>query len=114
MVLNNPHATAADAPAPPIEACPVVETVSLDRLAKGVPAVVSAVHVSGEELPRLQAMGVCEGRPIHVIRVGSRMIVCAAGTRIGLDRHLAASVTVTPLPDGPSCANRSADDESTE
>lgn len=108
MTLNNPantdtHPTATATP--PIEACPVVETVSLDRLPKGVPAVISAVRVSDEELARMQAMGVCEGRPIHVMRAGSRMIVCAAGTRIGLDRKLAAEVTVTPLPDGPSCAN---------
>lgn len=107
MVLNKP----ANPVEPPIEACPVVETVSLDRLPRGVPAVVSAVHVADEDLARMQAMGVCEGRPIHVMRVGSRMIVCAAGTRIGLDRKLAASVTVTPLPgppggpDGPGCGS---------
>lgn len=108
MTLNSPLSQKPVAE-PPIEACPVVETVSLDRLPKGMPAVVSAVRVEDEELARMQAMGVCEGRPIHVMRAGSRMIVCAAGTRIGLDRKLAAAVTVTPLADGPSCVNAPAE-----
>ena len=76
--------------------CP--ESTTLDRLPLGVAAVVSRVDAADEELARLQAMGVCEGRPIHTMRGGSRMIVCAAGTRIGLDRGLASAVQVTVLP----------------
>ncbi|MEM7625708.1 MAG: FeoA family protein [Planctomycetota bacterium] len=80
------------------------EPVSLDRLPQDVPAVVSHVEAGDEEIARMQSMGVCEGRPIHTVRAGSRMVVCAAGTRIGLDRRIAASVIVTPLPDGtPPC-----------
>ena len=71
--------------------------VPLDRLPVDVPAVVSRVATDVEEVARMQAMGVCEGRPIHIVRGGSRMVVCAAGTRIGLDRRLASSVFVTPL-----------------
>ena len=84
MVLNNDESS----PGP----------TTLDRLPLGVAAVVSKVDAADEELARLQAMGVCEGRPIHTMRGGSRMIVCAAGTRIGLDRALAGAVTVTVLP----------------
>lgn len=83
----------------------VAEPISLDRLPKDVPAVVSRVEAGDDEVVRMQSMGVCEGRPIHTVRAGSRMVVCAAGTRIGLDRSIAASVIVTPLPagDGPPC-----------
>ena len=79
--------------------------ITLDRLPVRTPAVVSRVAVDAEEVARMQAMGVCEGRPIHTVRAGSRMVVCAAGSRIGLDRRLAASVFVTPLADeaGPPC-----------
>lgn len=107
MVLNNPAIVKTPSETSS-EACRAVDSVTLDRLPKGVPAVVSVVRAADEELARMQAMGVCEGRPIHVMRAGSRMIVCAAGTRIGLDRKLAAGVTVTPLPDGPHCGNASA------
>ncbi len=79
--------------------------ITLDRLPPRTPAVVSRVLTDTEEVARMQAMGVCEGRPIHTVRAGSRMVVCAAGSRIGLDRRLAASVLVTPLTDeaGPPC-----------
>lgn len=74
--------------------------MTLDRLPVDQPAVVSRVDVVGDEIGRMQAMGVCEGRPIHTVRAGSRMVVCAAGTRIGLDRTLARAVIVTPLAKG--------------
>ena len=74
--------------------------MTLDRLPVNVPAVVSRVSPDVEEVARMQAMGVCEGRPIHTVRAGKRMVVCAAGSRIGLDRRLAASVFVTPLEGG--------------
>lgn len=80
--------------------------MTLDQLPLDQPAVVSRVDVVGDEIARMQAMGVCEGRPIHTIRSGSRMVVCAAGTRIGLDRTLAKAVTVTPLTNGqPPCVS---------
>ena len=82
-------------PAPPAEA------MTLDRLATGVAAVVTAVDAADEDLTRLQTMGICTGQPIHTLRTGSRMIVCAAGTRIGLARPLAAAVTVRVLDDPP-------------
>ena len=91
MVLNSDNSPAAADP------------VTLDRLPVDVPAVVSRVDAAHEEVERMKAMGVCEGRPIHTVRAGSRMVVCAAGTRIGLDRKLAAAITVTPLPDAPPC-----------
>ena len=93
MRLNDPPAASPPQPIP------------LHALEREVPAVISRVLAGGEEVTRMQSMGICEGRPIHTVRTGSRMVVCAAGRRIGLDRKLAASVIVTPLPDGdgPPC-----------
>jgi Fe2+ transport system protein FeoA len=79
--------------------------IRLDRLPVALPAVVSRVEVDADEIERMKAMGVCEGRPIHTVRAGSRMVVCAGGTKIGLDRRLASAITVTPLPD-PRCRDR--------
>lgn len=77
-------------------------SVTLDRLPLGDPAVVLGVDAEDEEVARLQAMGICDGRPIHTLRLGRRMIVCAAGTRIGLAQDLAKAIRVTPTA-GPGC-----------
>ena len=91
MVLKNNNAVPADG------------LLSLDRLPTELPAVISRVDATHDEAERMKAMGVCEGRPIHTVRAGSRMVICAAGVRIGLDRRLAETIFVTPVPGGMPC-----------
>jgi Fe2+ transport system protein FeoA len=94
MVLNTSQNTAGG-----------VQTASttLDRLPVGQPAIVSDVAGDGPELVRLRIMGLCVGAGVHTLRAGSRMIVCAGGTRIGLTSEVAAAVSVRPVDETPPC-----------
>lgn len=59
--------------------------------------------VNREELERLQAMGVCEGRRLEVVKSGDPLILRVFGSRIGLSARLAAHVQVRPCPGAPRC-----------
>jgi Fe2+ transport system protein FeoA len=50
------------------------------------------VDVSAPDLERLEVMGLCTGRMVHVVKSGDPMIVRVLGTRIGLAAALAARV----------------------
>ena len=83
------------------------EVETLDRLPVGQTAIVESVQGDAEELIRLRVMGVCQGQGVHVLRPGSRMIVCVGGTRLGLDRRVAASVRVRAVdPSNPASVLR--------
>lgn len=71
--------------------------VTLDRLPVGQPAIVSDIVGEEPQLVRLRVMGLCIGQGVHTIRGGSRIIVCAGGTRIGMSREVARAVTVRPI-----------------
>lgn len=71
--------------------------VTLDRLPVGQPAIVSDIEGEEPQLVRLRVMGLCIGQGVHTIRGGSRMIVCAGGTRIGITSEVARAVTVRPI-----------------
>lgn len=82
------------------------QLATLDRLPVGQPAIV--VDVAGDEpqLVRLRVMGLCVGQGVHTMRAGSRMIVCAGGTRIGLTRDVARAITVRPVAGEVPCDTR--------
>ncbi|TWU02355.1 FeoA family protein [Stieleria varia] len=44
---------------------------------------------------RMKSLGICEGRRLELLSNGDPMIVRVAGSRIGLSRSLAASVSVS-------------------
>lgn len=79
--------------------------ITLDRLPVGQPAMV--VDIAGDEpqLVRLRVMGLCVGQGVHTLRQGTRIIVCAGGTRIGLMDEVARAVTVRPLDEAPACSS---------
>ncbi len=58
--------------------------------------VCSRVEGDGPEVTRLKRMGVCRGRTMEVVRAGDPMILCVAGTRIGVSKMLARAVFVEP------------------
>lgn len=95
MVLNEPRFTRIATPEPAV--------VTLDRLPVGCPAIVTDIAGEEPELVRLRVMGLCIGQGVHTLRRGSRMIVCVAGTRIGLTEDVARAVTVRPLDETPPC-----------
>lgn len=53
-----------------------------------------AVDGEGEAAVQLKRMGICSGRILNVIQAGDPMVLSVMGTRLGLSRQLAASVTV--------------------
>jgi Fe2+ transport system protein FeoA len=68
--------------------------MTLDALPQGVPARIGAVDAAAADLDRLEAMGLCAGRTVEVVKAGDPMIVRVLGTRIGLAAALARTVGV--------------------
>ena len=67
---------------------------SLAVLPSGSRGVVQRIETSEPALQRLMAMGLCEGREIHVVRQGNPLIIGLLGARIGLSSRLAKDVLV--------------------
>jgi Fe2+ transport system protein FeoA len=76
--------------------------VSLPQLPRGACGVVEAVN-NAEELSRLQAMGVCIGRRIEVIKTGDPLIFRVFGSRVGISARMAEHVRVSPCEKAPRC-----------
>ena len=55
---------------------------------------VAYVEGSDDEVDRLQAMGLCAGRRVQLLKCGDPLIVRVFGTRIGLSARLARRVYV--------------------
>lgn len=79
---------------PPEEA---PQLVLLSTLAAGAHARVAHVSAHSDDLRRLQALGVCVGRRIQLVKSGDPMIISVVGARVGLSARLAAEVRVTPI-----------------
>ena len=91
---------AAIEPAPtparrPSKAAP--QLVLLSALPAGSYARVAHVCAHSDDLRRLQALGVCVGRCIQLVKAGDPMIICVVGARVGLSARLAADIRVTPI-----------------
>lgn len=57
---------------------------------------VSRIDLPQTEALRVQVMGICVGRPLHVVRGGDPLIVHASGANIVISRGLAAAIKVHP------------------
>ncbi len=79
----------------PSEAAP--QLVLLSALAAGSYARVAQVSAHSDDLRRLQALGVCVGRRVQLVKGGDPMIISVVGARVGLSARLAAEVRVTPI-----------------
>jgi len=91
-------ATLEPAPTPvsrPSEAAP--QLVLLSTLAAGSHARVAHVSAHSDDLRRLQALGVCIGRCVQIVKAGDPLIISVVGARVGLSARLAAEVRVTPI-----------------
>jgi Fe2+ transport system protein FeoA len=72
------------------------EAIPLDRVPAGNCGLVCRIEVAEADLQRLQIMGICLGRWVHIVKQGDPMIVRVMGSRIGLAAKLATFVYVTP------------------
>ena len=91
---------AALEPSPTSARRPPEETpqlVLLSELPAGTYARVAHVIAHSDDLRRLQALGVCVGRRIQLVKTGDPMIISVVGARVGLSARLAAEVRVTPV-----------------
>jgi Fe2+ transport system protein FeoA len=79
----------------PSEVAP--QLVLLSELPAGSYARVAQVSAHSDDLRRLQALGVCVGRSIQLVKAGDPMIISVVGARVGLSARLAAEVRVTPI-----------------
>lgn len=75
---------------------------SLSLLKEGECGMIAEV-LNREELERLQAMGICTGRRLEVIKSGDPLIVRVFGSRIGLSARMASHVMVTRCQGAPRC-----------
>ncbi|MBK9388063.1 MAG: ferrous iron transport protein A [Planctomycetes bacterium] len=76
--------------------------VELSRLAEGTRGRVVRVESSLPDSDRLQALGLCEGRIVEVLRAGDPLIVKVHGSRFGLAAARARGILVRlerPAPD---------------
>lgn len=80
------------------EPLPVISS-SLDRLKPGRCGTVREVQAGEEEIDRLKAMGICQGRKVMLVRAGDPLILRVLGSRIGLSARLANQVSVSACAD---------------
>lgn len=88
MVFSGPSTRRASAAARP--------AVPLDRLAQGQCGRIVAIEAAEADLQRLEVMGICPGRFVHIVKQGDPLIARVLGTRIGLAAVLATFVYVEP------------------
>lgn len=84
------------ASSPASEAVSTAEATPMDRLPQGGCGTIVQVEAAKADLQRLEVMGVCSGRMVHVVKRGDPLIVRVLGTRIGLAAALATFVYVRP------------------
>ena len=91
--------TVEAAPTTPVhrETQPRIETVLLSALTAGAHARVVEVVAANDDIRRLQALGVCVGRRLQLLKAGDPMVITVVGARVGLSARLAAEVRVEPL-----------------
>jgi Fe2+ transport system protein FeoA len=75
----------------------VPQLMLLSELPAGAYARVAHVNAHSDDLRRLQALGVCVGRRVQLVKAGDPLIISVVGARVGLSARLAAEVRVTPL-----------------
>ncbi|TNF76712.1 MAG: ferrous iron transport protein A [Acidobacteria bacterium] len=74
----------------------IEEAIPLDRVEAGHCGLVHEVRAGETEIEQLQAMGVCAGRKVMLVKTGDPMILKVLGSRIGVSARLASQVMVLP------------------
>ena len=60
------------------------------------PGIFRVMRVCGEgsEVTRLKRLGVCENRTLEVVNTGNPLVICVAGTRLGISRSVTRCIEV--------------------
>ena len=74
--------------------------VRLDELQPKVCAVVRRIETEDDSMNRLQALGICLGRQVELVKRGDPLIVRVFGSRLGISARLANRVLVEPCRGG--------------
>ncbi len=78
--------------------------VRLNQLQPKTCAIVRRIENPGEDIQRLQTLGICVGRRVEVVKAGDPMIVRVFGSRIGMSAELAANVWLEICASPQECA----------
>lgn len=84
---------------------PLPEARPLPRWNTGLCGIVVRIDAADEDAQRLQAMGVCVGRRVELLKAGDPLILRVLGTRLGVSARLAERVIVAGC-DAPQCPPR--------
>jgi Fe2+ transport system protein FeoA len=79
------------------------KSTSLDKLKPGKCGYVLKVKAESDDVKKLMAMGVCEGRIIKLVHLGEPMILQVLGSRIGVSSRLGETVEVAPCEEDNCC-----------
>ncbi|RIK83120.1 MAG: hypothetical protein DCC67_06270 [Planctomycetota bacterium] len=77
---------------------PLQVAMPLSRQPCGASLRIVRLEADGDDCARLNALGVCVGRRLCVLRSGDPMIIRVVGARVGLSARLAAAVWVDSTP----------------
>ena len=73
-----------------------VDRIALSELASPIAFEVVGFDLPEEDVTRLKVLGICEGREIRLIQLGSPMVLEVFGSSIGVSRRLANGIFVQP------------------
>jgi Fe2+ transport system protein FeoA len=71
-------------------------SVKVSELGQKGWGIVQRIDAEDDDMARLMALGVCEGRVIELVRSGNPLILRVFGTQVGVSRRLADRVLVKP------------------
>ena len=74
--------------------------IRLGELPPKVCAVVRRIETEDDSMERLQALGICIGRQVELVKLGDPLIVRVYGSRLGISARLANRVLVEPCTSG--------------
>jgi Fe2+ transport system protein FeoA len=88
-----------------LQSAPVFpQEVRLNQLQPKTCAIVRRIDGEGEDIQRLQTLGICIGRRVEVVKAGDPMIVRVFSSRIGMSAELASSVWLEICESPQNCA----------
>ena len=73
-----------------------VERIALSDLSSPLTFQVVDFDLPAEDVTRLKVLGICEGRDIQLIQLGSPLVLEVFGSSIGISRRLAHGIFVQP------------------
>lgn len=73
-----------------------VERIALSEISSPIRFEVVDFDLPEADVIRLKVLGLCAGREIRLVQLGSPMIIEVLGTSIGISRRLARGILIQP------------------